>query len=126
MNAENGSAAIVRALLGLGHGLGVVVTAEGIESATQRDALIDQGFNQGQGYLFSKAVPAAELAGLFEADGTFQASPEAEGLRRDLVPSSNGSRITAKSSSLRRHQQLSCTKAIRVDCRRAQARAFYR
>ena len=36
MGSENEGAAIVRALTGLGHGLGLVITAEGIEQSGQR------------------------------------------------------------------------------------------
>lgn len=61
MNAESESAAIVKALMGLGHGLGVRVTAEGVERAEQRDALIGEGCDQAQGYMFSRAIPAAEV-----------------------------------------------------------------
>ena len=60
MNAESESAAIVKALMGLGHGLGVRVTAEGVEREEQRDALIGEGCDQAQGYMFSPAIPAFE------------------------------------------------------------------
>jgi EAL domain-containing protein (putative c-di-GMP-specific phosphodiesterase class I) len=60
MASEDESAAIVRALTGLGHGLGLTVTAEGIEQSGQRDALLKQGCERGQGFLFSRAVPADE------------------------------------------------------------------
>ena len=60
MNAESDSAAIVRALTGLGHGLSLTITAEGIERAEQRSALLSQGCQQGQGFLFSRAVPSHE------------------------------------------------------------------
>ncbi|MCF8478051.1 MAG: EAL domain-containing protein [Pseudolabrys sp.] len=58
------SAAIVRALTGLGHGLGLTITAEGIEQSGQRDALLSQGCERGQGFLFSRAVPAAQTQAL--------------------------------------------------------------
>lgn len=64
MNGENESAVIIRALLGLGHGLGVQITAEGIESLSQKNTLIQEGCDQGQGFLFSAAVPAAEARAL--------------------------------------------------------------
>jgi EAL domain-containing protein (putative c-di-GMP-specific phosphodiesterase class I) len=64
MESEAESAAIVRALTGLGHGLGITVTAEGIEQANQRDVLLKQGCQQGQGFLFSRAVPAEGTAAL--------------------------------------------------------------
>lgn len=63
MGSENESAAIVRALTGLGHGLGLVITAEGIEQFGQREALLKQGCERGQGFLFSRAIPAHETQG---------------------------------------------------------------
>jgi EAL domain-containing protein (putative c-di-GMP-specific phosphodiesterase class I) len=44
----------------LGRGLGLTVTAEGVEEPDQRNELIAQGCEQGQGYLFSRAIPAEE------------------------------------------------------------------
>jgi diguanylate cyclase (GGDEF)-like protein len=63
MESENESAAIVRALTGLGHGLGLVITAEGVEQSSQREALLKQGCERGQGFLFSRAIPAHETQG---------------------------------------------------------------
>ena len=60
MMTEDESAAIVRALTGLGHGLGLVITAEGIERFDQRDTLLKYGCERGQGFLFCHAVPARE------------------------------------------------------------------
>ncbi|XGV86555.1 MAG: EAL domain-containing protein [Limnothrix sp. BL-A-16] len=57
-------AAIVRAVIGLANDLGLSVIAEGIETQPQIDHLRDLGCGFGQGYLFSRAVPAEE-AGLF-------------------------------------------------------------
>ncbi|MGM0677092.1 sensor domain-containing protein [Ectothiorhodospira marina] len=51
-------AAIIRAIIGLGETLGMKVIAEGIENTVQRDFLLDHGCLQGQGYLFSRPVPA--------------------------------------------------------------------
>jgi EAL domain-containing protein (putative c-di-GMP-specific phosphodiesterase class I) len=52
--------AIVRALTGLGHGLGLVITAEGIEQSDQHAALLKEGCERGEGFLFSRAIPAHE------------------------------------------------------------------
>jgi EAL domain-containing protein (putative c-di-GMP-specific phosphodiesterase class I) len=71
MGSENESAAIVRALTGLGHGLGLVITAEGIEQSEQREALLKQGCERGQGFLFSRAIPAHETQGFLN-----QTSPQ--------------------------------------------------
>jgi diguanylate cyclase (GGDEF)-like protein len=70
MESENESAAIVRALTGLGHGLGLVITAEGIEQSDQRDALLKQGCERGQGFLFSRAIPAHETQDFLSQAGS--------------------------------------------------------
>jgi diguanylate cyclase (GGDEF)-like protein len=59
MAEEADSAAIVRALVGLGAGLGLEVTAEGVETEEQRRLLSLDGCVQGQGFLYSPAVDAA-------------------------------------------------------------------
>ena len=57
-----GSAAVVRAVLAMAGTLGMEVIAEGIENEEQRDYLLEIGCEQGQGFLFSRARPAAEWA----------------------------------------------------------------
>jgi diguanylate cyclase (GGDEF)-like protein/PAS domain S-box-containing protein len=51
---------IVRAVASLGAGLCIMTTAEGIETVEQLEALRKDGYNEGQGFLFSRPVPAAE------------------------------------------------------------------
>jgi diguanylate cyclase (GGDEF)-like protein len=58
---------IVRAVLGLANGFEIETTAEGIENDEQLAALNADGCLEGQGYLFSKAVPANEIQGLLES-----------------------------------------------------------
>ncbi|HXV32114.1 MAG TPA: EAL domain-containing protein, partial [Sinorhizobium sp.] len=55
---------IVRAILGLGQGLGIATTAEGIEDEAQRLNLLEMGCDCGQGYLFGRALPAAAIPDL--------------------------------------------------------------
>jgi predicted signal transduction protein with EAL and GGDEF domain len=55
------SMAIVRAVTGLGKSLGIVTTAEGVETDAQFDLLRREGCTQAQGYLFSRPRPAAEV-----------------------------------------------------------------
>lgn len=55
---------LVRALLGLGHGLGLTVTAEGIEEKQQSMALASAGCEFGQGFLFSRAVSGEQALAL--------------------------------------------------------------
>ncbi len=59
--------AIVRAVAGLGAGLCITTTAEGIETAHQLAALRKDGYNEGQGFLFSRPVQAAEALRLVQA-----------------------------------------------------------
>ncbi len=57
---------IVEAVLALAHGLGIGVVAEGIETETQRRQLVELGCQHGQGYLFSRPVPATEATRLLK------------------------------------------------------------
>lgn len=59
---DRATLAIVRAIVGLAHDLGMAVVAEGIERSAQYRALVDLGCDRGQGYLWSKPVPAERLA----------------------------------------------------------------
>ena len=56
-----GTASIVRAIVALGLGLGMTITAEGIETEDQLKRLREQGCEQIQGYLFSKPLHADDL-----------------------------------------------------------------
>ncbi len=53
---------IVSAVIGLGRALGLRTIAEGIEERKQLELLADGGCRLGQGYLWSKPVPASEAA----------------------------------------------------------------
>lgn len=79
MTSEQESAAIVKALIGLGNGLGVDVVAEGVERASQQSALTEDGCRIAQGFLFSKAVSADAVRGLLASEASAMAHPD--GLR---------------------------------------------
>ena len=64
MHKRHESATIVNAIIGLGRSLNLPTTAEGIETPADAEMLSRLGCNVGQGFLYSKAVPAAEVAGL--------------------------------------------------------------
>jgi diguanylate cyclase (GGDEF)-like protein/PAS domain S-box-containing protein len=55
---------IVGALVSLAHGLGMSVTAEGVEDQEQAARLAALGCDSAQGWYFARAVPARQLAGL--------------------------------------------------------------
>ncbi len=59
-------AMIVRAMIGLGRGLGMKTIAEGIEESSQAETLQLLGCHQGQGFLFSRAVPAEQALELMQ------------------------------------------------------------
>ncbi|UWU80211.1 EAL domain-containing protein [Bradyrhizobium huanghuaihaiense] len=61
--------AIVRAISGLGRSLNITTTAEGVETEDQLDWLRAEGCNEVQGFLFSAARPAAEIATLLAKFG---------------------------------------------------------
>jgi len=57
--------AIVNAVAGLARSLNMISTAEGVETQQQMDTLQSLGCTEMQGYLFSHARPAGEIARLF-------------------------------------------------------------
>ena len=71
------AAAIIHAVLGLGHSLGMATCAEGVETKEQLAFLRSEGCTEVQGYLYSKPQPAAEISrmletGLLKTVGTSQ------------------------------------------------------
>jgi diguanylate cyclase (GGDEF)-like protein len=60
--ATNGSKLIVRAIISLGKSLGMTTIAEGVETIEQLEQMRAEGCNEAQGFLFSRPVPATEIA----------------------------------------------------------------
>jgi EAL domain-containing protein (putative c-di-GMP-specific phosphodiesterase class I) len=75
LGADSKNDAIVRAILKLGHELGITVTAEGIETSEQRRALIAQDCDEGQGYLFGRPMSATDAESFCAAHARAPASP---------------------------------------------------
>ncbi len=72
------AAAIVHAVVGLGRGLGMKVTAEGVETADQQLFLRAAGVHSMQGYRFGKAVAADEITARLRAPDTFKPTEYSE------------------------------------------------
>jgi diguanylate cyclase (GGDEF)-like protein/PAS domain S-box-containing protein len=64
IDTDPDDAAIVRAIITLGHALGLKVVAEGVETQAHLDYLKQHGCDELQGYFFSRPVPAAEMEAL--------------------------------------------------------------
>ena len=60
------AAAIVHAVLGLGHSLGMSTCAEGVETKEQLVFLRREGCTEVQGYLYGKPKPANEIKAMLE------------------------------------------------------------
>jgi len=55
------SQAVIRSIIGLGHSLGLRVTAEGVEDAVALNYLREAGCDQAQGYFIARPLPAADV-----------------------------------------------------------------
>ena len=60
---DEGSMAIISAIIGLARGLNMTTTAEGIETERQFEILRAAGVTLAQGYLFGRPTPVAEFIG---------------------------------------------------------------
>jgi EAL domain-containing protein (putative c-di-GMP-specific phosphodiesterase class I) len=52
---------LIRTVMQLGSSLGMITTAEGVETEEQFDILCAEGCMKLQGFLFSKPVPGVEI-----------------------------------------------------------------
>ena len=57
---EENAGALVRSMITVGRHLELGIVAEGVETATQRDRLLEMGCERFQGYLFCRPLPEAE------------------------------------------------------------------
>ena len=72
--ADTAAAAIIGTVMALGRSLGMPVLAEGIETQTQWDFLLQQGCAKGQGYLFARPVAIEALPAAIDAADAFAKS----------------------------------------------------
>jgi diguanylate cyclase (GGDEF)-like protein len=65
LSNTEGSVAILRAVAKLGSSLGMVTTAEGVETREQLERICAEGYNEIQGYFFSPPRSAEEISKLY-------------------------------------------------------------
>ena len=66
LSASPGAELVIRAVIVLGGGLGMRITAEGVETSEQLARLRMEGCDEIQGYLISPPVPASKVPALLE------------------------------------------------------------
>jgi diguanylate cyclase (GGDEF)-like protein len=71
----------VLAMIWLGHGLGIEMVADGVETQEMSDRLAKIGCHYAQGFLYAHPAPAAEVAGLLE-----KSSLRAEKAKANALP----------------------------------------
>ena len=59
---DDADPSIIKAIIQLAHSLNIEVIAEGVENRAQEACLIAQGCSEGQGFLYSRPLPAAQIA----------------------------------------------------------------
>jgi len=65
LDHDKNDLALCEAIIVMAHKLGIKVIAEGVETETQNQLLKDFDCDYGQGYLFSRPVPASDFEALF-------------------------------------------------------------
>ncbi|BAJ03198.1 EAL domain-containing protein [Shewanella violacea] len=61
LESDTDDVTLCEAIIVMAHKLGMTVIAEGVETEYQRDILTKAGCDYGQGYLFSRPIPAADF-----------------------------------------------------------------
>jgi diguanylate cyclase (GGDEF)-like protein len=88
LTRKGDSLAIIKAIIGLGHSLGMELVAEGVETEEQLNAVREQGCNEVQGFYFSPPMPPAAVRLLLETTG-------GRGIGPNLKPQAVRNNVTA-------------------------------
>ena len=74
-----GAQTIVRAIAEIGHGMGIITTAEGVETAAQLRNVHAAGYTEAQGFLIAKPMPVEQVRKLLAGeDDTMPYAPMAQ------------------------------------------------
>jgi EAL domain-containing protein (putative c-di-GMP-specific phosphodiesterase class I) len=85
LGANREAQAIVRSIISLGTGLGVTITAEGVETEDELRCLRAEGCREAQGFLFSRPRPNAEIIKLPQAQSDAEAAGRPSQIQAALV-----------------------------------------
>ena len=75
MDSDPTNLAITRAIIGLGHTLGLIVVAEGVETEEQAATLLKAGCDEFQGYLYASSMSAEALLAWLDHRATQSVRP---------------------------------------------------
>ena len=84
LGQDANAAAIVKAIISLGHSLDMQVIAEGVETAEQLAFLMENRCDAMQGFLFSRPLGAEAFIALLERE---QARADSHSILHELCPS---------------------------------------
>ncbi len=82
LSDADGAVAILRAVARLGRSLGMVTTAEGVETAEQLERICAEGYQEIQGYYFSPPLRAEEITALYFPDHQAEDEPPEQEAKR--------------------------------------------
>jgi len=102
MTTNSGNASIVKAVIAMGHSLGLEVIAEGVESPGQARYLRSLQCDVIQGYLISKALPADEMTRFLSSFSPTRLPVENEALSTLLLVDDEVSILSSLTRLLRR------------------------
>jgi len=87
MQTEPKAAAIVKSVVALARTLHLSVTAEGVETRSQADRLVEAGCDQVQGFLFGRPLTSAQTIRLIDSElGEREKAPDYESIGAADVP----------------------------------------
>ncbi len=90
LTKDDDSAAFIQSIAVLGKGLGLPITAEGIETDAIREQLRNIGQIKGQGYLYGEPTSAEETRSLLSLQGLLADRPAHQDSDQNVLPNGDG------------------------------------